>query len=516
MKKQIFISLIILLAIINTSRGQSWSLTGNAATTPGTNYIGTTDSKNLVFKTAAVERIRILSTGYIGVGTLTPQGIFDITYRHATLDGNIYLTGNKAGANQNSNSPKLNFVGEGAAASYAIQAVNTGTYGRKALVFYGHNSDDYTTYQENIRFTNDGNIGVGTTTPTSKLDVYKSAATNGNELIASFIRAPTTTGGSGIVRLGYHNTCDFELNSGYGSNGYRFGEYYDLNIVNNNTGGTYGAINFATNGSSRMSIKANGNVGVGTLAPSNKLDIIGGLSIGSGNVNGNTTKMFLRNPVGKTWAISSGGNMINETDFTIYNWTDHGNEATPKCYFNITKDGNVGIGVPDPTSNLEISGDMRFRNNGSKIYMGANDYIQFTDGSNDGYKFVYDDIERVRITNSGQLLIGKTSQPVLSIKLDVVGTIRANEIIVNTTGGADFVFDENYKLRSLAELGDFVTANKHLPEIPTADQMQKDGVNMGELQIKLLQKIEELTLYVIELEKKYKDLESKVTTTPTK
>jgi hypothetical protein len=103
--------------------------------------------------------------------------------------------------------------------------------------------------------------------------------------------------------------------------------------------------------------------------------------------------------------------------------------------------------------------------------------------------------------NSGNILIGKTTQINTAYKLDVAGKVRADEIIVNTTG-ADFVFDSTYKLRTLPELETFIKQNKHLPEIAPAKEMQENGVSAGEMQAKLLQKIEELTLYVIEQQKK--------------
>ena len=92
---------------------------------------------------------------------------------------------------------------------------------------------------------------------------------------------------------------------------------------------------------------------------------------------------------------------------------------------------------------------------------------------------------------------------------DVVGTIRANEIIVNTTG-ADFVFAEDYQLRPLSEVKAFITENKHLPEIKSAQEMQENGVSINELQTQLLQKIEELTLYLIQQEETIQELRQEV------
>ncbi len=111
--------------------------------------------------------------------------------------------------------------------------------------------------------------------------------------------------------------------------------------------------------------------------------------------------------------------------------------------------------------------------------------------------------ERMRISSSGLVGIG-TSTP--AYKLDVVGTIRANEIKVDMNG-ADFVFEEDYHLMPLTELEKFVKDQKHLPEIAPAGEMTENGTGLGDLNTKLLQKIEELTLYMIAQDRKIAGLE---------
>lgn len=108
--------------------------------------------------------------------------------------------------------------------------------------------------------------------------------------------------------------------------------------------------------------------------------------------------------------------------------------------------------------------------------------------------------------NSGDLYLHRHGKVGIGVadpqyKLDVDGTIRAREVIIETTG-ADFVFADDYNLRSLQEVEQFITTHRHLPDIAPAESMQKNGVGLSELQTRLLQKVEELTLYVIEQEKK--------------
>ena len=88
------------------------------------------------------------------------------------------------------------------------------------------------------------------------------------------------------------------------------------------------------------------------------------------------------------------------------------------------------------------------------------------------------------------------------------GKFEAKEIKVTLTPTADFVFEEQYNLPNLQVVEKFIKENKHLPEIASADEMKKEGINLSEMNIKLLQKIEELTLYVIEQNKHMKELKS--------
>jgi len=105
---------------------------------------------------------------------------------------------------------------------------------------------------------------------------------------------------------------------------------------------------------------------------------------------------------------------------------------------------------------------------------------------------------RIAIKMNGNVGIGTTNPDAL---LTVAGLVKAREVKIEVTAGADHVFNSDYDLKPLSEVETFVKENKHLPEIPSERQMQEEGLSVNEFQIKLLQKIEELTLYVIDLKK---------------
>jgi hypothetical protein len=95
-------------------------------------------------------------------------------------------------------------------------------------------------------------------------------------------------------------------------------------------------------------------------------------------------------------------------------------------------------------------------------------------------------------------------------KLAVEGTIGARKVKVTQASWADYVFNDGYRLRPLTEVESFIKENKHLPEIPSAKEVEKNGVDVGDNQALLLKKIEELTLYMIEIKKENNDMRKKI------
>jgi hypothetical protein len=110
----------------------------------------------------------------------------------------------------------------------------------------------------------------------------------------------------------------------------------------------------------------------------------------------------------------------------------------------------------------------------------------------------------LRLTRSGNVGIGTTNP---NQKLTVNGTIYGKEVKVDlSVPGPDYVFEKEYPLQSLEEIKAYIEQNKHLPEVPSAKEMEANGINLGEMNMLLLKKIEELTLHSIQMNKKIYEL----------
>ncbi len=121
--------------------------------------------------------------------------------------------------------------------------------------------------------------------------------------------------------------------------------------------------------------------------------------------------------------------------------------------------------------------------------------------------FATQDNVKMTIHTNGSVGIGTTNSST-KYKLMVNGAIRSKEVKVEANW-SDFVFYDDYDLRTLEEVENYISKNRHLPDIPSETEVAENGINIGEMNAKLLQKIEELTLYTIEQEKQLKSQESK-------
>jgi len=133
-------------------------------------------------------------------------------------------------------------------------------------------------------------------------------------------------------------------------------------------------------------------------------------------------------------------------------------------------------------------------------------------GTTDAQPMIFktNNTEQFRIGTDGHVKIGAFANPPSDAKLAVDGYIYARKLTVTSQSWADYVFDSAYKLAPLNEVEDFIQKNKHLPGMIPAAAVEKKGVDVGENQAVLLKKIEELTLYLIEQNKKINLLQEQV------
>jgi len=188
--------------------------------------------------------------------------------------------------------------------------------------------------------------------------------------------------------------------------------------------------------------------------------------------------------------------------------------------------GNVGIGLNNPTVPLQVSGttiignplgnnyneNLRLPSSNigySCISLGAVSgvigtgfgqwsLIKFPANLQSKFSIRHNAIDYFSILTNGYVGIG-TDNP--KEMLSVNGKVRAHEIKVETTNWPDYVFKPNYQLLPLSDLESFVKTYNHLPEIPTASVIENDGLMLGEMNKKMIKKIEEMTLYIIDQQK---------------
>ncbi|RZS90544.1 tail fiber protein [Aquimarina brevivitae] len=281
-----------------------------------------------------------------------------------------------------------------------------------------------------------------------------------------------------------------------------------------------------------------GNVGIGTTDPKVKLHV-------NGSIRGNAAGEALRvqTPTGYLdlgAQNSSWAHIYTDRPKIIFNKDVH---TATNAFSSYNDDlvlktkgterlrvddetGNVGIGNQAPIAKLHITGDLfmnqgeGFRLFGDSSYFGQwKDGIVFemqdanaSNGSTDG-GFVFrgftptDNISTdwMVIKSGGLVGIGTTSP---DAKLTVKGNIHAEEVKIDLSVPApDYVFTKDYDLLTIEEVQQHIAAKGHLPNVPSAKEMEAEGVELGVMNMKLLEKIEELTLYTIAQEEKLKNQE---------
>jgi hypothetical protein len=269
-----------------------------------------------------------------------------------------------------------------------------------------------------------------------------------------------------------------------------------------------------------------GNVGIGETNPQGKLHISGKSEASSATVL-NGSLILSGAPV--TGLVNSFG---IDASTIPYSWIQS-RHLTNGNTFNLAlnpRGGNIGIGIVAPITKLHVqdlgaggTADGASPTNGLLIG-GSGTAGVLNIGINATGAF-HSWIQSRQINSAtfynlalnphgGNVGIGTTAP---AHKLDVKGTIHAEEVIVNlTVEGPDYVFEEGYNLQNLTELDQYLKANKHLPEVPSAAQMKAEGINMVEMQMLLLKKVEELTLHLLEMNEENKNQQQEIELLKTK
>lgn len=514
-KKMIFAGLVALLLPTLFKAQTPWVLQGNNNAT-ATSFLGTTNafplrlgtssSQHVQFFTNNAERMRLTSTGLLGIGTTSP--LYRLHLVNSTHSRSGYFTNTFASASSTF--------------GLYTETSNTGTGSEAAGFFKAQGAAGTNLGLDTDARNGAANYGIRSTV------VGTSTASSQNYGLYSSLTPSTSASNFGVYSTIVGSTANPATNhfSGYFNNGkvyvgYRLGigvasPLAALHVTGAENDGTAGSVRITSGtGASAQNMLFDGNEidalfdGLFLNNNSNQKVVIadGGGMVGIDisdptaklHVNGN---LRLQDPVSNnTFMIETGD------DGDLHFIGDEGIAMT------VTDESSrVGVRTSNPVSALDVRGNLTVGNEGdnSQITMnaanGKSARIGVQDDDNTGFFIITDDTYRFRVNQNGSISVGSTNTP-SGYKMSVDGKLICEELRVELSGAwGDYVFANDYELLPLEEVGNFITENKHLPGIPTAAQIEAEGIAVGEMQTKMMVKIEELTLYLLQLKKENDEL----------
>jgi hypothetical protein len=249
-----------------------------------------------------------------------------------------------------------------------------------------------------------------------------------------------------------------------------------------------------------------GNVGLGTTNPQSPLHIKG---------NNITFNMESNETLSLTSTDGSGLIRIDNDNDSTGNYFAI-QDYTGQFLMRVQDDGKIGVGTDNPQGKLHLAGNvhggqLKLQNLPTSPVMGIR---AWHDGSKNLLMFytqVGAPADKFPLVITEHQNIGiKTMNP--TADLSVNGTVLAKQVIVSTAASywPDYVFSSDYKLKPLSEVEEYIKVNGHLPGIESAAEVEKSGLSLSDMQIKQMEKIEELTLHMIQQEKEIEELKAKV------
>lgn len=496
----------------------------NILTMVGLSLLGNTLSQAQIYSpNATVSATTNSATGNVGIGIEDPQTKFTVHHNGNIGSNQLEL---RTGHLRNSD-------------RYFMKNIIFGAGNEDVTFSLRHDGQMYVGGNTHLK----GNLGIGTSSPKSYLELYNK--TSSNDLV-------------GIIRN--DNTHNLDFYSVYnGSDDIQTGSFaYGVRPSDD-------AWQIWEKGSrpiwnNLFSVLKNGNIGIGTEKPTTRLEVVSGIQNDSGIRLTNLTSNSPTTPNAKLLGIDGQGKIVVADGGTSSgnNWSLTGNAGTnPSDNFIGTVDDkplifklnnqqtfklegqsiNIGSGEPDK-GNLQLalspcngcySGWAKPNDAVMRLLSGNNlnihmDNDNAIDPNSDVSTPNSTGITRIRFSdavhknllvlfNTGKVTIGTDqydNDP--NFNLYVKGGIKAEKVkveIASVNGWADYVFKKGYPLMSLAEVEKHIQDKGHLPNIPSADDVVKNGVDLGVMDARLLEKIEELTLYSIEQNKKLKEEEEK-------
>jgi hypothetical protein len=370
-------------------------------------------------------------------------------------------------------------------------------------------------------FPSSGWVGVGTTNPSAKLHVQDgdiALSWNNGIFIPGYNRTE-------LLRVAYDNVNGWE-------------DFVKFNVPGNS--GSAGVEMRMASGGGGKFIFSNGSVGIGTTSPGGKLQI-NSMDVGSVKTYSTANGFGLildqyysaASEVGASYTrtadiVASTGDISSAQ---IRFLTKPAN-ANPQVALLIGSSGNVGIGTTTPSSKLEIAGSVRSTGfeydssdgspwwlnglgNGPAILLQKHIGAGSTTDRRGSLGWMDNNGTKSELLTWSQDNVGiGTTNP--QHKLAVNGTIKAKEVIVETTGWSDYVFADHYRLAPLSEVEAHIAEKKHLPGMPSAAEVTENGINLAQVQAALLAKVEELTLHLIAQEKSLRELQAENETLKTR